>query len=187
MENDKKREGFMSNMFGFNKGNKNDTCCCNIELEDDPEETSQNRLVIEWKHLDSSGETCDRCYDTGENLNAEIKRLQRKLDPKGIKIEYIETKLDGSKVKESNEILFNGLKIEDIIDIEVAENFCASCSDMLGSETFCRTIIFEGEEYEDIPAKAIRQAAMKVLKLDEGTEKQSTATGCGCGGGGSCC
>ena len=148
-------------------------------------ENTLEKLVIEWKHLDSSGETCDRCYDTGENLNAEIKRLQRKLEPKGIQIEYIETKLDGAKVKESNEMLFNGVKIEDIIEIEVGENFCASCTDLLGKETFCRTIIFEGEEFEDIPAKAIRQAAMKILKLDEGDEKPNT-TG-GCGGGGSCC
>ena len=148
-----------------------------------------DKLVIEWKHLDSSGETCDRCYDTGENLNAEIKRLQRKFESKGIQIEYIETKLDETRVKESNEVLFNGVKIEDIIDINVAENFCASCTDLLGSETFCRTIIFEGEEFEDIPAKAIRQAAMKILKLDE-EEKSKPASGCGCGcgaGGGSCC
>lgn len=25
-------------------------------------------LEIEWRHLDVQGETCDRCYDTGENL-----------------------------------------------------------------------------------------------------------------------
>lgn len=27
-------------------------------------------LKIEWRHFDVEGETCDRCYDTGENLNA---------------------------------------------------------------------------------------------------------------------
>jgi len=148
----------------------------------------QDVLVIEWKHLDAAGETCDRCYDTGENLNAEIKRLQRKLDPQGITIQLIETKLDETHVKESNQILMNGVLIEEIIQLEVKENYCASCSDLVGSETYCRTIIFDGEQYDDIPAKAIRLAAMKILNLDEETSKIETTSGCGCGcSGGSCC
>jgi hypothetical protein len=148
----------------------------------------QDLLIIEWKHLDAAGETCDRCYDTGENLHAEIKRLKRKLEPQGITIQLIETKLDEANVKESNQILMNGVLIEEIIELEVKENYCASCSDLVGSETYCRTIIFDGEEYDDIPAKAIRQAAIKILGLDEGTSEIEPATGCGCGcSGGSCC
>ncbi len=148
----------------------------------------QDVLVIEWKHLDAAGETCDRCYDTGENLNAEIKRLQRKLDPQGITIQLIETKLDATNVKESNQILINGVLIEEIIELEVKDNYCASCSDLVGSETYCRTVIFDGEAYDDVPAKAIRLAVMKILSLDEGTSKIETTSGCGCGcSGGSCC
>ena len=36
-------------------------------------------LKIEWKHLETFGDTCDRCYETGENLVWEIKRLNRAL------------------------------------------------------------------------------------------------------------
>jgi hypothetical protein len=151
-------------------------------------ETKNDILVIEWKHLDAAGETCDRCYDTGENLRAEIKRLQRKLDPQGVTIQLIETKLDESNVKESNQILMNGVLIEEIINLEVRENYCASCSDLVGSETYCRTIVFDGEEYDDIPAKAIRLAAMKILNLEEEASKTDSTAGCGCGcSGGSCC
>ncbi|MDD4474968.1 MAG: DUF2703 domain-containing protein [Eubacteriales bacterium] len=50
------------------------------------------QLIIEWKHLDVKGETCERCYDTGENLAAEVKRLNRSIQPQGIDVEYIETK-----------------------------------------------------------------------------------------------
>ena len=159
------------------------------QMPPENEQTKQGVLVIEWKHLDAAGETCDRCYDTGENLHAEIKRLQRKLDPKGIAIQLIETKLDETNVKESNQILMNGILIEEIIDLKVQENYCASCSDLVGNETYCRTIIFDGEEYDDIPAKAIRLAAMKALNLVEETSNaDSDSTGCGCGcSGGSCC
>lgn len=153
------------------------------------QDTPQAALVIEWKHLDTEGETCDRCYDTGETLRAEIKRLQRKLDPKGIVIQLIETGLDETKINESNQILMNGKLIEEIIELEVRDNYCASCSDLIGKETTCRAIIFDGEEYEDIPAKAIRRAAMKVLGLEEDTSENTQVTGCGCtcGNGNSTC
>lgn len=142
-------------------------------------------LKIEWRHLDVAGDTCDRCYDTGENLVQEIKRLNRALQPKGITVELTETKLDDTKIPQSNTILFNGVPIEDILDIQVSENYCDSCTNLLGTETYCRTVMFEGNEYEEIPAKAIRQAAFKVLGIEE--EKKAPAGGSCCGCGSSCC
>ncbi|MCM1565234.1 MAG: DUF2703 domain-containing protein [Dehalobacter sp.] len=124
-------------------------------------------LKIEWKHLDVEGETCDRCYDTGENLANEVKRLNRALQPKGIEVEWIETKLDNTQIPQSNTLLFNGVPIEDILNIEVSENYCDSCTTLLGTKTYCRMVKYEGNEYEDIPAKAIRQAALKVLGMED--------------------
>ncbi len=145
------------------------------------------KLIIEWKHLDVKGETCDRCYDTGENLASEVKRLNRSLKPSGIDVEYIETKLDDTEIQKSNIILFNGIPIENILNIKVTENYCESCSALLGSKTYCRTIVFEGNEYEDIPAKAIRQAAYKIMGLEKNNDKPSGNSGC-CGNGGcNCC
>ena len=143
------------------------------------------KLIIEWLHLDVEGETCDRCYDTGETLTAEVKWLNRVLNPKGFQVEYIETKLDNTQISQSNVILFNGVPIEKILNIKVSENYCESCTALIGSETYCRTIEFDGNEYEDIPAKAIRQAAYSVLGIKEDTIKPSGKSGCCCGGG--CC
>lgn len=39
------------------------------------------KLKIEWRHLDVEGETCDRCYDTGDNLEREVRRLNIALQP----------------------------------------------------------------------------------------------------------
>ncbi|NTW05831.1 MAG: DUF2703 domain-containing protein [Peptococcaceae bacterium] len=142
-------------------------------------------LKIEWRHLDVDGETCDRCYDTGENLNQEVKRLNRTLKPQGIEVEWFETKLDDSQIPQSNTVLFNGVPIEDVLDIRVSENFCDSCTVLLGNETYCRTVTYEGCDYEDIPAKAIRQAAYKVLGLEEAKTHQAGNSGCNCGS--SCC
>ncbi|WP_353852713.1 DUF2703 domain-containing protein [Dehalobacter restrictus] len=145
-------------------------------------------LKIEWKHLDVQGETCDRCYDTGENLANEVKRLNRALQSKGIEVEWTETKLDNTQIPQSNTLLFNGVPIEEILDIEVSENYCDSCTTLLGTETYCRTVRYEGNEYEDIPAKAIRQAAFKVLGIEETStaEKSTTEKSC-CSCGSGCC
>lgn len=144
-------------------------------------------LKIEWRHLDVQGETCDRCYDTGENLANEVKRLKRALEPQGLSIELTETKLDDSQIPQSNTILFNGVPIEDILDIEVSENYCESCTALLGKETYCRAVKYDGNEYDDIPAKAIRQAAYRVLGLERAEQDTPNNTGCCCNGKSDCC
>lgn len=146
-------------------------------------------LTIEWKHLDVAGETCQRCDDTGENLHAEVKRLHRKLASQGITIDWFETKLTDKQISQSNMMMFNGVPIEEIIDITIADNYCSSCTKLLEAETYCRTVIYEGIEYEDIPAKAIREAAYSVLQLSESpesTKKNTNVADCSsCGPG--CC
>lgn len=145
------------------------------------------KLLIEWKHLDVDGDTCNRCYDTGENLNQEVKRLNRALEPQGITVEWVETRLDDTKIPESNVILFNGVPLEEILEIQISENYCDSCTALLGKETYCRTITFEGNEYEDVPAKAIRKAALKALGIDEAsTAPQAKSSCCGCNSSGCC-
>jgi hypothetical protein len=81
------------------------------------------KLIVEWKHLDVEGETCERCYDTGENLTQEVKRLNRTLQPQGIEVEMTETRLDDTEIPQSNIIIFNGVSIEDILNIEVSKNY----------------------------------------------------------------
>lgn len=136
-------------------------------------------LKIEWKHLEVDGETCDRCYDTGENLNAEINRLNRKLASKEIKVEWFETKLADTEIPQSNTLLFNGVPIEEILEIKVSENYCSSCTDLVGHETYCRTVFYDGGEYEDIPAKAIREAVYKVLDMEDVSSDCACCSDCG--------
>jgi hypothetical protein len=134
-------------------------------------------LTIEWKHLEVKGETCDRCYDTGENLTQEIKRLNRALGPGGIRVELKETLLDDTQIPASNAIFFDGVPIEKLLDIGISENRCDSCTALLGKETYCRTVWFEGGEYEDVPAKAIRRAAYRALGLEDGAAAARDASG----------
>jgi len=135
-------------------------------------------LKIEWRHLDVDGETCDRCYDTGENLYHEVKRLNRVLGSKNITVELIDTKLSAQNVEQSNSLLINEVQLENVININVSTSYCQSCSTLVGKDSYCRTIIYDGNEYEDIPAKAIRQAVYKVLGLEESSNDQKGQSCC---------
>lgn len=123
-------------------------------------------LTIEWKHLDVDGKTCKRCQDTGKNLLLEVDYLNKMLSPLDVKVTFINIFLDIDQINESNSILFNGTPIEDIIAIKVSENACKSCSDLVGESSFCRTLHYAGQDFNDIPRIWIREAAYASLGIN---------------------
>jgi hypothetical protein len=126
--------------------------------------TKMKKLTIEWKHLARDGRTCDRCSDTGDSVREAVNHLNQHCSPKGVKIEFRETRLPASRIKESNAILLNGVPLEKVLkDTKAGQNRCGSCSDLLETETQCRTVSHGDETLEAIPAKLILQAACRVL------------------------
>lgn len=95
------------------------------------------------------------------------------------------SKVKVNQIPQSNTILFNGVPIEEILDLKVSENYCDSCTELLEIEAYCRTVFYDGLEYEDIPAKVIREATYKILNLTESQESPinilNNAGGCSCG------
>jgi len=117
-------------------------------------------LTIEWKHLYKEGATCVRCSDTGKTLADVVKDLTREWEGSGIRIEFKETLLGEGDIRHSNQILFNGRSLEDIIPGPTAgESSCASCCDLIGKDVACRAVEHEGTVYEAIPERLIRAAA----------------------------
>jgi hypothetical protein len=125
-------------------------------------------LVVEWKHLESEGKTCDRCCDTGQAVAETVAALKDELAKEGVGVTLRETKLGPDRVSESNEILLNGVLLEDLLPgARASENACCSCSELLQLETSCRTVEFGGSTFEAIPAELIRRAARKAAGLAE--------------------
>lgn len=122
-------------------------------------------MIVEWKHLDVDGETCDRCSQTETNLIQEVRLLNSKLNSHGYQIKLVETKLDEASINESNMILINGIPIEKIIDIKVVDNYCKSCSDLVGSDSYCRSVLYQGKRYDEVPREAVRSAVANSLGL----------------------
>lgn len=119
-------------------------------------------LKIEWRHFATGGQTCDRCGDTGAALRRVIEELAR---TEGVTVEFHETHLLASSIAQSNMVLFNGVPLEELLDgAEVSSNECCSCSCLIGEDTECRTLLYQGQTYEDIPEELIREAALKALR-----------------------
>src|SRR5690349_14728984 len=96
-------------------------------------------LNIEWKHLEAGGKTCDRCGDTGQALKQVVKRLTSCCPGPGLKVSLKETRLGRRRLRESNEILFNGRPLEELLpNTNVGQSDCPSCGELTGEEASCR-------------------------------------------------
>lgn len=121
------------------------------------------RIVVEWKHLDKDGQTCDRCAETGVGVVETVQALQAECLGKGVEIVFRETLLAVAEIDQSNLILIDGVPIEDILpETKVSTSCCCSCGDLTGQEESCRTIVRFGTVHEAIPAQFIREAICRI-------------------------
>lgn len=123
------------------------------------------RLEIEWKHFAVGDATCERCGKTGDTVRSVVDELRKDFGPAGIKINLTETILDKTRIAESNEILMNGVPLEDLLAASVVSTDCPSCGTLAGESTCCRAVEIDDVQYEDIPAELIRKAAYQALGI----------------------
>lgn len=129
-------------------------------------------MTIEWKHYDKEGETCTRCNSTGNNIKAVLGIVSTDNAYKNIQIKYKETILEASEMPDSNTVLINGQKIEDVLNAKTSENYCHSCSCLAGSDTNCRTIELNNKSYESIPKDMILEAINKSITSSHYTDRK---------------
>jgi hypothetical protein len=119
---------------------------------------AKKMLIIEWKHLDVEGETCERCSGTIREIRRAVEDLKQEGKLDGITVRIRETPLSAERIQESNAILINGTPIENILAGTVQGTSCPSCSALTGQSTCCRALTIEGVEYEEVQAAEIRRA-----------------------------
>lgn len=131
------------------------------------EEKPVKKLMVEWKHLDRFGQTCIRCSATGKTLVQVIDEMKAKCASQGIEVTFQETRLTIARLKESNEVLFNGVPLEKLLpDAKVFESDCPSCATLTGQTSCCRGVEVGQKRYEEIPEELIWQAACALMHCD---------------------
>lgn len=120
-------------------------------------------ITIEWRHLDVDGNTCERCGDTGSEIRQAVASLNNECAPAGTEFTLVETPLTADALAESNAILIDGHYLESLLpEAERGDSSCQSCGDLVGEKVDCRTVEFDGQRHETIPAEFIRNAVCKV-------------------------
>lgn len=123
----------------------------------------KKELVIEWKHAEGNVEkTPEEFEETGMTLAAVLAEIRMLLEMEGVGVRLIET------VAEPESLLFNGIPVEELLEgVEVTATACACAScDSCGGDAECRTLRYNGEEYEAIPPELIGRAAAKALEVE---------------------
>ena len=139
-------------------------------------------LTIQWQRLvDEGGKTCERCSSTGSNVHKAYSILQKSLAPLDIEVKLKEKGLDpvacAKDIMESNRIWINDRPLEEWLNAGVGRSSCGSCSDKVGNDTDCRTIIMKENTYEDIPVELLLKACL--LAASELMDTESQASCCG--------
>lgn len=114
--------------------------------------------------MDDSSATCPRCSGTGENLDAAVDILQPVLAQEGIHLlvqkKRILPLVFNQNPLDSNRIFIEGNPLETWLNAETGKS---QCCDACGDNE-CRTLIYEGNAYEDVPVKLIMRGILTAVE-----------------------
>lgn len=117
------------------------------------------KIQIEWRHLVVDGNTCTRCSETGQALEAVIDKLNPICETNGCRLEFTDTPLDADQIGISNTLLIEGKPMIDWIDqASMGSSNCSSCCEMIGQNVACPTLELPQQSHEAIPPDLIEAA-----------------------------
>lgn len=122
-------------------------------------------LTIKWQRLvGDTGQTCDRCGSTQDEVHKAHALLRKSLASLGIDVVLEEKALDkvaaAKNISESNRIWVAGKSLETWLGAKTGASDCTSCGSLCGSNVECRTVVVGGSTYESIPSKLIIKAGL---------------------------
>lgn len=138
-------------------------CGCSSSSATEPAAIETKKVKIDFLYLDL--ESCEPCQGSEGNLEDALNEISTLLGTTGAKVEL--NKIHVTSYDQALQLGFvssptirvNG---EDLA-LEVRESHCSSCSDISGTDTFCRVWDFEGQEYKAAPKALIVEAVLKAV------------------------
>jgi hypothetical protein len=128
--------------------------CCEPQQE-------KKRVVIDFLYLDLI--VCTRCQGAESSLDDALMEVAKVLETTGTEVKVNKININTKQLAEEYKFLssptirVNGKDIA----MEVRETLCQECGDLCGSETECRSWIYEGVEYSEPPKAMIIEAVLK--------------------------
>lgn len=126
-------------------------------------EAVRKTVDIEFLYLDLN--VCEPCRGSESNLDEALADVALLLEQTGVALSvkkiHVETfeQAQALGFMSSPTIRVNGRDAA----LGVEENYCASCSDLSGSETFCRVWNFRGEQFSTAPKPLVVEAILREI------------------------
>jgi len=124
---------------------------------------SKKTIDIEFLYLDLN--VCDQCKGSESNLEEALADVSLLLEKTGVAVNLTKTHVESFEQAlalgfiSSPTIRINGSDVA----LEVKENYCSSCSELSGDETYCRVWNFQGEEFSTAPKSLVIEAILKEI------------------------
>ena len=125
--------------------------------------SAKREIEIEFLYLDLN--VCEMCRGTESNLEEALDEISAVLEKTGVfvnlrKIQVISyEQAEALNFISSPTIRLNGRDVA----LEVKENYCSSCSQLSGTETYCRVWNFRGEEFSTVPKSLVIETVLKEI------------------------
>jgi hypothetical protein len=134
---------------------------------------AKKEIDIEFLYLDLN--VCDQCKGSESNLEDALSDVSLLLEKTGIAVKLTKTHVESFEQAlalgfvSSPTIRINGRDVA----LEVKENYCSSCSELSGDETYCRVWNFQGEEFSTAPKSLVIEAILKEIYGSGGKDSKS--------------
>jgi hypothetical protein len=124
---------------------------------------AKKTIDIEFLYLDLN--VCDQCKGSESNLEEALADVSLLLEKTGVSVNLRKTHVETFEQAlalgfvSSPTIRINGRDVA----LEVKENYCSSCSELSGDETYCRVWNFQGEEFSTAPKSLVIEAILREI------------------------
>ena len=140
-------------------------------------------IVVELLRFDKDGKTCARCEGTTQAAKRVITKMSALLGNSGTVLEFKEVPLSAEQTDESNSVRINGRDLTDILrESESEMTDCPSCSELIGTQTCCRSFIYKGQRHDSITEEMLREGILSMIAppAARAPAEANKQTICGC-------
>lgn len=124
---------------------------------------AKKTIDIEFLYLDLN--VCEQCRGSESNLEEALREVSKILESTGVEVNLKKIQIETYEQALAMDFISSPTIRVGGRDaaLEVNENYCSSCSDLSGTETFCRVWNFRGEEFSTVPKSLVIETILKEI------------------------
>lgn len=133
-------------------------------------------VAIDFLYLDLN--TCQRCMGADAALDEAVDELKGILGQLGYTITVNKVNIQSPELAEQYRFVSSPTLRVNGADIcaDVAENACADCGDICGTDTMCRVFTWAGRQYDSPPKAMIMDGILRALYAPEAPKDDGAYT-----------